>query len=356
VRLSRRHFLAITAGAAAGAAIPETVAKWVGQAALAESQTMYFLTDATRAATCAAACARIVPSGSDPATDPGATEASAVVFIDRFLAAFELPTTVADGPPVWLSGPYSNRNPVPDNATGEPTSTFSPDSFYSNGQMHSLPLTRIQRITWWAQLYGTASLPLHDPVMGKWAAQVQSGTIPGIIPQGFRQLYLDGLDSLDSYSRAATGQPFAQASPQEQDVMLAAAGNVVLAAVAPQITSNLPSQLPQVAPPAAAQALYPVLVTHTFQACYGLPEYREQDANPLWKLIGYDGDTQPLGNSVYGSELTGENDGFGDGVYDITGGYNEYRPVSYITAGDESALTPTQAQQMVQFLREAQSR
>ena len=144
--------------------------------------------------------------------------------------------------------------------------------------------------------------------------------------------------------------------------MLAAVGNVVLAAIAPQITSNLPSSFPAVAPPAAAQALYPVLVSHTFQACYGLPEYRQRDSNPLWKLIGFDGDTQPLGNSVYGSALKGDNRGFGtyptvdDHVYPITGGYHEYRPVSYISAEDDTALTPTQAQQMVQFLKKAQSR
>jgi len=357
--------VALTAGAAAGAAIPEAVAKWVGQTALADSTTMYFLTDATRAATCAAACARIVPTGASADTDPGATEAGAVVFIDRFLSAFELPSAVADGPPVWLSGPFSGRNPYPDNTTGEPdlSSPPPPDSFYSNGQMHSLALTRTQRIVWYAQLYGTSSLPLSDPVMGTWAKQVANGTIPGLVAaEGQRKLYLDGLDALDRWSMTVTGQHFANAPAQEQDLMLAAVGNVVLAAIAPQLTSNLPSSFPAVAPPAAAQALYPVLVSHTFQACYGLPEYRQLDSNPMWKLIGFDGDTQPLGNSIYGSELKGDNEGFGtyptvdDPVYPITGGYHEYRPVSFISDEDDSALSAAEAQQVVQFLKKAQSR
>ncbi|HET7524260.1 MAG TPA: gluconate 2-dehydrogenase subunit 3 family protein [Acidimicrobiales bacterium] len=365
MRLTRRHFMVLTAGAAAGAAIPEAVAKWVGQSALADSATMYFLTDATRAATCAAACARIVPTGSEPATDPGATEAAAVVFIDRFLSAFELPSAVADGPPVWLSGPFSNRNPYPDNVNGQPSShpeTFPPDSFYSGGQLHSLPLTRIQKLVWYAQLYGTSSLPLGDKVMGKWAGQVADGTIPGVPSDGLRKIYQDGLDALDAWSRTVTGQHFAEATPQQQDLMLTAVGNAILGAVAPPITSNLPSTFPQVAPPAAAQALYPVLVTHTFQACYGLPEYRQLDANPLWELIGFDGDTQPLGNSVYGSALKGDNEGFGcyptvdDVVYPITGGYREYRPVSFITGGDTSVLSATEAEQVVQFLKKARSR
>lgn len=359
--------MALTAGAAAGAAIPEVVAKWVGQAALAGSQTMYFLTDATRAATCAAACARIVPTGTDPTTDPGATEAAAVVFIDRFLSAFDpaLPSTVADGPPIWLSGPFSNRNPFPDNVNGQPTSQKPTDSFCSapGGQMHSLPLTRTQKLVWYAQLYGVSSLPLKDPTkVGVWANQVANGTIPGVVPQGLREIYQDGLDALDKWSQTVTGQHFATAPSQEQDLMLAAAGNVILAAVAPQITTNLPSTFPSVAPPAAAQALYPVLVTHTFQACYGLPEYRQLDSNPLWELIGFDGDTQPLGNSIYGSALEGDNEGFGtyptvyDAVYPIGGGYHEYRPVSFIADEDDSVLSATEAQQMVTFLRKAQSR
>ena len=144
--------------------------------------------------------------------------------------------------------------------------------------------------------------------------------------------------------------------------MLAAVGNVVLSGVASPITSNLPPSFPAVAPPAAAQALYPVLVTHTFQGCYGLPEYRQQEANPLWELIGFDGDTQPLGNSIYGSALKGDNEGFGcyptvdDVVYPITGGYREYRPVSFISADDTSVLSSTEAEQVVGFLKKAQSR
>lgn len=367
MRLTRRQFIAITAGAAAGAAIPEAVAKWVGQTALADSHAMYFLTDATRAATCAAACARIVPTGSDPTTDPGATEAAAVVFIDRFLAAFDPRlSAVADGPPIWLSGPFSNRNPYPDSSpypaksTGEPTSSYPPDSFYAGGQMHTLSPTSAQTLVWKAQLYGFSALPpVTDPVMGTWSAQVRSGLIPGLTSEGLRQIYAEGLDALDSWSQSVTGQHFAEASTEQQDLMLAAAGNVVLAAVAPQITSNLPSQFPRVAPPAAAEALYPFLVTHTFQACYGLPEYRQLDSNPLWEMIGYDGDTMPLGNSVYGSLLKGDNEGFGayptvdDPVYTITGGYNEYRPVSYISDDDDTALTASQAQQIVRFLKKA---
>lgn len=345
VRLTRRQFIAVTAGAAAGAAIPGAIAKWVGEAAMAGNTDVFYFLSASQAATCAAACARLVPS-SDPVTDPGANEAHAVVFIDRFLAAFDLAAHgISDGPPIWLTGPSSDRNPKPDNSTGLPTDSFPDDSLYSGGAFHTIAPTRVQTIVWRAQLYGESELAAGDST---WASLVGAGTIPGLPPGGLRKLYAEGLDALDSYSRALTLQPFAQASPEEQDAMLAATGNVVLAAILP----NFPlSQLPvDPAPPAAAQALYPVLVAHTFQACYGLPEYRQLDSNPLWDLIGYDGDTIPLGNSVYGSKVVGDNEGFGDGIYEIVGGYLEYRPVSYIPDGDNSALTPAQEQQVVKFL------
>lgn len=365
--------MAMTAGAAAGAALPEVVAKWVGQTALADSQTMYFLT-AIREATCAAACARIVPTGSDAVADPGATQAEAVVFIDRFLAAFdELKAAASDGPPIWLSGPFSNRNPFPDNRTGTTGHRYpAADSMLStSGQMQSLlsasitppEITPAQAAIWKAQLHGYSSLSGN----GKWVSQVNgsykdssgsSVSIPGVPAQGLRTIYNEGLDALNAWSHQVTGQPFAAASTTEQDLMLAAAGNVVLAAILPQVPlSSLPVDP---APPAAAQNLFPYLVTHTFQACYGLPEYRQLDSNPLWQMIGYDGDTVPLGNSIYGSEVPGDNDGFGvdpttgEPLPGISGGgYNEYRPVSYITDGDASALTPAQATQIVKFLKRA---
>ena len=74
--------------------------------------------------TCAAICSRIVPSGRDPATDPGAIEAQAVVFIDRFLAAFELPPTLANNPAIYIRGRYSGRNAYPDEHTGRPSAAF----------------------------------------------------------------------------------------------------------------------------------------------------------------------------------------------------------------------------------------
>lgn len=350
VRLTRRQFIAVTAGAAAGAAIPEAILKWTNDAALATAGQAGFFLDATRMATCAAACARLVPTGTDAASDPGAAEAHAAVFIDRFLAAFELPSTVADNPAIWGQGPYSGRNAYPDPTTGEPSATLPPDDMLdASGQMQCLPLSRTQTIVWKAILYGTSALSgeLANPQTAKWAKQVVAGTIPGISAGGLRKMYADGLDAMNSYSGEITGQPFAGASSLEQDAMLALMGNIVLDAIGP----SLPS-LPLLPPP-AAEALFPTLLSHTFAACYGLPEYRGLHSNPLWAMIGWDGDTQPLGNSVYDEDLPGAgpgegpNAGFGEeGVYVPAGGYKEYRPVSYL-GPDDTLMTLADAKRVL---------
>jgi hypothetical protein len=171
-----------------------------------------------------------------------------------------------------------------------------------------------------------------------------------VVPGGLRQLYANGLDAFDSWSKQILMQPFASASPNEQDLMLAVAGNVVVDGVGP----NLPA-LP-VAPPPAAESLFPTLLRDTFAACYGLPEYRGLHANPLWDLIGYDGDTQPLGNSIYDENAAGDNDGYGDGIYTLSGGYKEHRPVS-TPDPDSTVLTPAEIDQLMSTLaKKAQSR
>lgn len=356
MRFTRRQFIAATAGAAAGAAIPEAIMKWAGQAALATAGQPGFFLNPTRMATCAAACARLVPTGVDPATDPGADEAHAAVFIDRYLAAFdELPAAVADNPDIWLQGPFSGRNPFPDSVGGTPSTSFPTDDMLNgSGQMQLLPLSRTQLLAWKARLHGPEAL--KGAPSSTWAGQVSNGTIPGANPGGLRQLYADGLDAFDSWSVQLTAQPFAGALPLEQDLMLAVAGNVLLDAIGP----SLPS-LP-VLPPAAAENLFSTLLRDTFAACYGMPEYRGLHSNPLWEMIGFDGDTQPLGNSIYGEAVPGDNAGFGvavDGsrVYAIQGGYREYRPVSYPDPSDTSLMTPSQINQLMNLLgKKAQPR
>jgi hypothetical protein len=131
--------------------------------------------------------------------------------------------------------------------------------------------------------------------------------------------------------------------------MIEAAGNVVA------------SQFPLPSPPAApddAKSLFPHVVINTFQGTYGLPEYRwlnGPDSTRIWAEIGWDGDTQPLGNSIYDENLygpgQGPNAGFGEaGVFEPRGAYKEYRPVSYLD-GTGTELTETDIAPLIQGLK-----
>jgi hypothetical protein len=201
-------------------------------------------------------------------------------------------------------------------------------------------------MSWRAELYGVDALD-HPPagtyVSKKWRAQVGS-LLPA--PSSVRKTYADGLDAFDAYSKTVFGTPFASASSLQQDLLLEGAGNVIV--------SNFPIPSPPGAPD-AAKALFPLIVIHTFQGTYGLPEYRWQhnDAG-VWKSIAWDGDTQPLGNSIYDAHLfgpgKGPNEGFGDPrVYQPRGGYRERRPVS--TLGSGSTLNKKQIAPLVKALR-----
>lgn len=328
----------------------------------------YFF-DTFQWSTCQSLCARIVPTGADPTTDPGATEAWATTFIDRFLGAFELPSSVADGPPIWVQGRWSGRNPYA-GADGEPTTDYPADAFLSGGRGNFLGLTPAQELSWQYQLYGTDILAAAPPWAAAWAAQVESGLIASPTPSGgLRQAYVEGLAAFDSWSQSLFGTGFSSANTEEQDLMLALAGNVVLGA----LTSNLPVAAPSPAPPAAATALFSIITLHTFQATYGIPEYawRNQANDPTvipgqgtaqWRAISYDGDTQPLGNSLFDGALygpgEGPNEGFGAqpgsadekaGVFVPFGGYREFRPVSTLETGDP-VLTAEDAARIKTFI------
>lgn len=308
------------------------------------SEPTWYFFDSLQAATCSAICARVVPSVNPftCAPAPGATEAHAAVFVDRFLASFALPIAVADNPAVYLRGRFSNRNAYPDPATGEPSRTFPADAFLDpSGQAHFVDLDALQELSWRWLVEGRQKALAAAPAaltssngFRSWLANVDAGLVPAPPADGLQGIYTSGLASFDTYSKQLFGVPFAQATAQDQDLMLEAAG-------APGL-SDVPLASPPGAP-APAKTLFGYVVVHTFEGCYGLPEYRWLDANPLWAEIAWDGDTQPLGNSVYDENLygpgEGTNAGFGEpGIYVPRGGYKEHRPVS--TVGEASGNAP----------------
>lgn len=336
--LSRRQFVKAALAAGAASAVPPVLEGFLQSArAGTTTPTSGFFLSKQQWATCAALCSRIVPTGTSPSTDPGATEAKAVVFIDRFMSAFDSHlVSVADGPAIYLRGKYSGRNPFPTDQGTASTKYPADDFLDSNGVAHFLGLTPTQTLSWKYQLYGPSALATVPLAQQPWAKQVIAGTIPSPTPAaGLRQAYIDGLAAFDSWSQSMFSTPYSGASTEEQDLMLQLAGNVVLNAVTGNVPLPVPS--PPAAPPAAS-ALFPIITLHTFQATYGLPEYSWRHDTAEWDALGYDGDTTPLGNSIYDPNMTfpaGEdpNVGHGDGLYTLTGGYKEYRPVSTLDPG-----------------------
>jgi hypothetical protein len=325
--LSRRAFLAATAGVGAAASMPLELLLRAATAAAAANA--HFFT-AAEYATCDALCSRILPTDGEP----GAGEARAVDFVDLFLAAFELPASVADHPAIWLHGRFSGRNAYGDKATGRPSSTTPGNDLVdaASGQRHFLQLTRLQEKSWRAQLYGPSAIIDDASLPAAYRDAVRKGLIK--IPPPLRDVYRAGLAAYDKFATSRHGVAFAQATAAQQDAMLDASG---ASAFGSSTTS---------AAPAAIVALYPVLVNHTLQACFALPEYGSNRGGAMWKVLRYDGDTQPLGNSIYDENLgdselganQGHNAGFGDAaVYQPRGGYREYRPVS---AADTGAADP----------------
>ncbi|TMC49078.1 MAG: gluconate 2-dehydrogenase subunit 3 family protein [Chloroflexi bacterium] len=342
--LTRRRFLVAALASGAVSALPIELLGRVAHALAASGP--YFFTggNAHLYAVCDAICSRVMPSSPDPTTNapqPGGKEARAVDLIDLFLAAFQANVlgVVADNPAIWLHGRFSNRNAYPDPATGLPSSTLPADDFGTlpGGFGHFLSLTPTQELTWRLRLYGPSELTGDASLPKSYRDLVANGTIP-VPPTGLRDLYVKGLTAFDRYSMSLFGTGFAQASPQQQDLMLEAAGNAVLGGIFSNI-AGLPA-----APPPDAINLYGPISVHTFQGCFGLPEYGTHGGPPMWQWMIYDGDTQPLGNSIYDENLTdadiaaiakdtgaqqGQNAGFGDpAVYQPTGGYREHRQTS----------------------------
>ena len=372
--LTRRTFMKAAVAAGGAVALPITAA---GRGILAElglASTSsagptplpggpYFL--GGRYQTAAAICDRIIPAD---VLGPGAAAAGAVNYIDLFLSAFQTGTLsptfkLVNTTPIYLHGRFSGRSALGNSTTGQPgPSPVQSDFESSTGQIQFLGLTDAQSLAWYLRLYGTtpATLPkwmapgaqlLPWMTPGTWVSEAESTqgatgsppTIPGA--QNLRAGYQQGLAAFDDWSQQNFGVPFWKASEPEQDALLLLASNPLLGAASQNGLPGLPAPLPNPVPPPAAAALFGVMVLHTIQGTYCLPEYNGLSDKTLggqvtWASVGWDGDTVPLGNAIYfdgpGSPGPGqgENAGFGgtpgnsDKVFVPRGTAVEYRPTS----------------------------
>jgi hypothetical protein len=217
--------------------------------------------------TLAALCDRIIP----PDHDPGARALAAPRYIARLLTALDGPR-----PRIFAGGPFSRRNPFPDPDSGTPSGTRPPNEF-----RHFLPLTRLQQLHWRAELFGSATVPELAAI----DAQL------GAPKKGLRQVYREGLARVDEVARAMAGAPFAELPPEEQDAVFQA---LDAGAFAPD-------------PRRGNRTFIDLLIQHTLEGCFAPPEYggnRARGGLPQgWAMIGLEGDSQPLGYSIFSRPL-----------------------------------------------------
>jgi hypothetical protein len=191
----------------------------------------------------------------------GAVALGAVRYIDGLLSAFE----TARVPFLFAGGPFSGRSPYPDARTGQPSRRRPRNAFAT-----PVPPSRLQELRWRAELYGSAAVPeaaMNDAALGPL--------------RGLRDIYRDGLAQVDTIAREAHGGRFADLAPQQQAEVFA----TLDATFRPD--------------PRRRQSFIDILIQHTIEGCFAAPEYGGNDGARGWAMIGIEGDTHPLGFSIY---------------------------------------------------------
>jgi hypothetical protein len=255
--LNRREFLQAAGLIAAVLTVP---VRRAGRAyAIARGR---FLTNA-EFDTLEALCERIIPADADP----GAQALGAANYIGRLLSAFD-----RRRPRIFAGGPFSYRNPFPDFATGTASHRHPHNRF-----RRFTPLTRLQELNWRAELFGSAAVP----ELAVLDAQYGGAKI------GLQDVYRAGLAKTDQVAQAMFGARFADLAPADQDTVFTALDS---GAFAPDTRRG-------------GRTFMDILIQHTLEGCFGAPEYggnRRKLGRPQgWTMIGIEGDSQPLGYSIF---------------------------------------------------------
>src|SRR5262245_41057628 len=208
-------------------------------------------------ATLAAYVDRIIP----PDHDPGAKAFGVPRYIEELLTALDGST-----PRIFAGGPYSGRTPFPDNNRGVPGKRRPKDSF-----RHFLPLTRLQALAWRAELFGSAGVPE--------IAALDAQNPPGTPLIGLRDVYRTSLQMIDEVATQAHGKAFVRLSTADQDDVF--------------------TKMEGFTPDPRRDTFNNLVITHTLEGCFGAPEYGGNVGRRGWKMLGLEGDSQPLGYSIF---------------------------------------------------------
>jgi hypothetical protein len=258
--ISRRDFLRALAAVGAAIAVPMGRPRQVWARARGR-----FFTAKERAAL-AAYVERIIPADHDP----GARELGVPRYIENLLTAFDRRV-----PRLYAGGPFSNRNPFPNNQRGTPSRRRPRDDF-----RHFIPLTRLQKLGWEVELFGLASIQAANLMRADIDALAQldaaSGTLP---PKGLRDVYREGLAMVDALAVRTYGKVFPKLSTTQQDDVF--------------------KKMEGFTPDPRRDSFNDIVIGHTLEGCFGAPEYGGNEKTRGWKMLGLEGDSQPLGYSIF---------------------------------------------------------
>jgi hypothetical protein len=191
--------------------------------------------------------------GSEAAAD--VDRSGRVEEADRTLAS----TSLFAGRPIFAGGPFSGRTPFPDPSAGTPSPRYPRDAF-----LDFVPLPRVKRLAWRVRLDGADAVPevAQNPL-----ARSRSDV-------DMRRRYREGLALVENLSAERFARSFTDLSPAEQD----------------QVLATLQMRNP---------AFSNLLVEHTIEGLLCAPEYGGNRGGMGWALVGFDGDSQPLGYTIY---------------------------------------------------------
>lgn len=172
---------------------------------------------------------------------PHACRLGVLIFIENLLTAFE-----CNPPRIYAGGPFSGRRPYSKN--GRPTNEFPVNEF-----QNFLPLTRVQEQAWKLYLYGSDGVPGGGP----------NDDVLGPIT-GLRDLMSDGLNFLSYFP-----------------------------------IQYLPNFVIRLLVRFTGSAFEDATINLTMQAILSSPEYGGNQSLAGWRMIHFEGDTQPLGYTLY---------------------------------------------------------
>jgi hypothetical protein len=178
--------------------------------------------------------------------DPGASELGVVAYVEQLLTALDGKAEM-----IFAGGPYSGRQPYA-TADGAPGKDFPPDSFKT-----FVPLDRYRQAAWKLRLFGSAAIPgggINDAVIGK--------TI------GLRVQVPQVLDA-------------------------------AIAAITVPLDTTTPAATVQMAWNGLSTTDQSLLTELVIEGCFSSPEYGGNTNLAGFKICNFEGDSQPLGYSLY---------------------------------------------------------